>query len=64
MFTKRIDDCNCDRPRDTLIFLNVIVNSEKKCIKHTRKKVNAGSTKHPVYFGINHAIFYTDKYFD
>ena len=28
----RIDDCNCDRPRDTLIFflifLKVIINSE------------------------------------
>ena len=24
----RIDDCNCDRPRDTLIFFKVIINSE------------------------------------
>ena len=37
-------------------FQNVIVNSENKCIKHTRKKVNARSTKHQVNFGINCAI--------
>ena len=28
----------------------------KICIKHTRKKVNARSTKHQVHFGINRAI--------
>ena len=58
MFTKRIDDCNCDRPRGTLIFFQkVIVNSENLCIKHNRKtKVNATSTKHLVHFGINRAI--------
>ena len=58
MFIKRIDDCNCDRPRVTLIFFfqNVTVNSENLCIKHTRKKVNARSTKHQVHFGINSAI--------
>ena len=26
-----------------------------KCIKHTKKDVNDRSTKHQVYFGINHA---------
>ena len=26
-----------------------------KCIKHTRKPVWAGSTKHQVHLGINHA---------
>ena len=57
MFIKRIDDCNCDRPRGTLIFFqNVTVNSENKCIKHTRKKVNAIYTKYQVHFGINRAI--------
>ena len=57
MFNKRIDDCNCDRPRYIDFFgQNVIVNSENECIKHTRKKVNARSTKHQVHFGINRAI--------
>ena len=59
MFIKRIDDCNCDRPRGTLIvffFQNVTVNGENLCIKHTRKKVNARSKKHQVHFGINRAI--------
>ena len=57
MFNKRIDDCNCDMPRDTLIFFqNVIVNSENLCIKHSRKKLNARFTKRQVHFGINRAI--------
>ena len=28
-----------------------------KCFKHTRKPVEARSTKHQVHFGINHATF-------
>ena len=55
MFNKRIDDCNCDRPRYRLIFQNLTVNSENKCIKQ-EIKVNARSTKHQVHFGISHAI--------
>ena len=43
MFIKRIDDCNCDRPRGTLIVFY-------------KKKVNTRSTKHQVHFGINRAI--------
>ena len=38
-----------------LFFLNVIVYSEIKCIKHTRKPVNARSTQHQIHLSINHA---------
>ena len=43
---------------DTLLFFffqNVIVNRKIKCIKHTKKNVNAGSTQNQVHSGINNA---------
>ena len=39
-----------------LFFIMQLSTVNSKCIKHTRKSVNAISTKYQVHFGINHAI--------
>ena len=62
MFNKRIDDCNCDRPRDTLLlFFQMYLSTvtvKMNVLSIQEKKVKARSTKHQVHFGIIALCFF------